>query len=75
MGTLAAPLYSIIFYGHHENTTILNNFKDNILFYKRYIDDILGTWKDTTPNQWNEFKTQLVKYTFGNLRWNVENPP
>jgi len=41
MGTPAAPLYSIITYGVHENTHILPTFNENLLFYKRYIDDII----------------------------------
>jgi hypothetical protein len=71
MGTPTAPLYSIISFGHHENTTILQHFTNNIFFYKRYIDDILGIWIDTTPDKWNEFKIQLN--SFGNLQWKVED--
>jgi hypothetical protein len=71
MGTPAAPLYSILSFGHHENITVLQNFPSNILFYRRYIDDILGIWIDSTPGKWEEFISQLN--TFGNLRWNVEN--
>jgi hypothetical protein len=40
MGTPAAPLYSILTFGYHENTAILNTFESNLLYYKRYIDDI-----------------------------------
>jgi hypothetical protein len=46
MGTPAAPLYSILTNGYYENTTILNNFKTNLLYYKRFIDDIFGIWID-----------------------------
>jgi hypothetical protein len=34
MGTPAAPLYSILTFGHHENTSILNTYKQNLLYYK-----------------------------------------
>jgi hypothetical protein len=34
MGTPAAPLYSIITFGYHENSTILKNFKSNLLYYR-----------------------------------------
>jgi hypothetical protein len=44
MGTPAAPLYSIITYGYHENTRILNTYHSNLIYYKRYIDDIFGIW-------------------------------
>ena len=71
MGTPAAPLYSIITYGFHENTRILNQYSSNLLYYKRYIDDIFGIWVDTPVNTWDNFKSDLD--SFGLLRWNVEN--
>jgi hypothetical protein len=81
MGTPAAPLYSILTFGYHENTSILNTFKPNLLYYKRYIDDIFGIWIDSTPNStnyntdnldnpWTKFKETLNQ--FGSLKWNVE---
>jgi len=54
MGTPAAPLYSIITYGYYENTHILNTYQDNLIYYKRYIDDIFGIWIDYTS--WEEYK-------------------
>jgi hypothetical protein len=42
MGTPAAPLYLILSFGHHENTTILYTFSHNLIYYKIYIDDVLG---------------------------------
>jgi hypothetical protein len=32
MGTPASPLYSILTFGQHENSQILNTFKNNTLF-------------------------------------------
>jgi hypothetical protein len=32
MGTPAAPLYSIIIFGYHENTYILTKFESNLLY-------------------------------------------
>jgi len=74
MGTPAAPLYAMITYGHHEKTKILPYFNNNLLYYKRYIDDIIGIWVDSplSPNNsWDSFKTELNG--FGSLQWNVEN--
>jgi hypothetical protein len=68
-GTPAAPLYSILTFGHHENTNILNYFRSNLLFYKRYIDDIFWIWIDNPQNNWENFKSKLDE--FGDLRWNV----
>jgi hypothetical protein len=47
MGTPAAPLYSILSFGHHENTAILPKFTRNLFYYKRFIDDVFGIWVDT----------------------------
>jgi hypothetical protein len=44
MGTLAAPLYSILTYGYHENSQLLDTFRHNLRYYKQYIDDIFGIW-------------------------------
>jgi hypothetical protein len=81
MGTPAAPLYSILTFGYHENTSILTKFKSNLLYYKHNIDDIFGIWIDntTTPanyemdepeNPWTKFKENLNQ--FRSLKWNVE---
>ena len=72
MGTPAAPLYSILTFGYHENENVLNKFQHNIIFYKRYIDDIFGIWHDTPGNNWENFKSNLNQ--FGTLRWNIEEP-
>jgi len=71
MGTPAAPLYSILSYGQHENTQILNRYQTNILYYKRYIDDIFCLWHETPDNQWEQLKLSLNG--FGDLKWNIEN--
>jgi hypothetical protein len=81
MGTPTAPLYSILTFGFHGNTTILNTFQANLLYYKCFIDDIFGVWidnnvKGNTPingeTSWDKFTQQLN--TFRPLRWNVEIP-
>jgi hypothetical protein len=72
MGTPAAPLYSIITYGYHENTKILNKFQSNLLYYKRYIDDIFIVWVDSQNATWDEFKQSLDQ--FGQLHWTLGNP-
>ncbi len=72
MGTPAAPLYSILTYGQYKNTKILQKYKENLIYYKRYIDDIFGIWMDTTEYTWESFKSELNQ--FGTLQWNTENP-
>jgi hypothetical protein len=71
MGTPAAPLYSIITYGVHENTHILTTLNESLVYYKRYIDDIIGIWIDSPHNSWENFKNQ--HNGFGALLWNIDD--
>ena len=43
MGTPLAPPWANIFYSLHKDV-ILDRFKDNLLIYRRFIDDVLGIW-------------------------------
>jgi hypothetical protein len=75
MGTPAACAYATISYGEFENSTILTTFALNLLYYRRYINNIFGTClppktnKDTT---WTSFKNTLNNW--GTLKWTIENP-
>jgi hypothetical protein len=73
MGTPVACSYATISYGNHENTQMLPNFKSNLFYYKRYIDDILGIWlpNDYNESTWMYFKSMLN--SFGSLKWVVSN--
>jgi hypothetical protein len=75
MGTPAACSYATITFGHFENTVLLPTFKNNLLFYRHYIDDIFGVWLPPRTNKsvtWNNFTTLLNSW--GNLEW-VANTP
>jgi hypothetical protein len=75
MGTPAACAYATITYGHFENSTILPNFQQNLMYYKQYIDDIFGIWIPTAGNNqtnWQRFVAELAKG--GKLKWKVETP-
>jgi len=41
-----------------------------IFFYRRYIDDILGIWVESSKTNWQEFKVKLNQ--FGTLKRNIE---
>jgi hypothetical protein len=62
MGTPVACTYAMISFGQYENKEILPEFQPNLIYYKRFIDDILGIWLPT-PNEnednWEHFKTKL----------------
>ena len=44
MGKPPAPAWATIFEGLHE-IEFLPRFESNLLFYKRFIDDVFGIWK------------------------------
>ena len=69
MGTPPAPSYATLYFGIHELKT-LKKFSNNLLYYKRYIDDVFGIWipsQYNNNNQWYQFQKQLNE--FGILRW------
>lgn len=49
METPTACAYATLTFRSYENTTILQKFQNNLLYYKRYIDDIWDL--DTIPRQ------------------------
>ena len=75
MGTPVACAYATVSFGHYENEHILTEFKSNLLYYKRYIDDIIGIWVPSYKNDnttWNSFKSKLNSW--GTLKWVIEEP-
>jgi hypothetical protein len=75
MGTPAACNYATITFGHYENSTLLPAFKDNIIYYRRYIDDIITIWQPPTHDNatiWADFVRQLNGW--GTLQWTIEKP-
>jgi hypothetical protein len=75
MGTPVACNYATVTYGHFENTVILPRFKNNLYYYRPYIDDIFGIWVPPPTNQratWANFKNTLSQW--GSLEWLAEEP-
>jgi len=75
MGHPCSVRYATITFGHFENTVLLPTFKDNLLFYRCYIDDIFGVWLPPRTNKsvtWNSFTTLLKSW--GNLKWEANMP-
>jgi hypothetical protein len=63
MGTPTTCSYATVSYGHFENMEVLTIFKQNLIYYKRYIDDIFGIWVPPPHNKedtWNTFKEKLI---------------
>jgi hypothetical protein len=62
MGTPAACTYATISYGQRKNSNTLPKFQLQLLYYKKYIEDIFGIWLLPRSNQlttWNAFKSEL----------------
>ena len=71
MGTPPAPPYATIYYGIHEEK-FLPHQAQRVIFYRRFIDDVIGIW---CPNknleqdglEWNAFKDKMN--SFPSLTW------
>ena len=72
MGTPCACAYATIFFAYYERTSILPKYKENIVLYLRYIDDILLIWKDlpTKPTAFTSFAHDIDNQC--NLKWKTE---
>jgi hypothetical protein len=65
MGTPCACLYATLYYAAHERNSILPRHSTNLLYYRRFIDDIFGIWVGTN-DECTLFQQQLP---FGQLQW------
>jgi hypothetical protein len=75
MGTPAACNYATITFGHYENSMLLPMFKDHIIYYCRYIDDIITIWQPPAHDNktiFTNFKNKLNSW--GTLQWEIEQP-
>eukprot|EP00804_Cyclotella_cryptica_P008344 CCRYP_018336-RA/>CCRYP_018336-RA protein AED:0.30 eAED:0.30 QI:0/-1/0/1/-1/0/1/0/123 len=71
MGIAPAPPWATIYFAIHENN-ILPRWTSQVLFYRRFIDDIIGIWvckEDTERNNalWARFTYDLQQW-YG-LEW------
>ena len=73
MGTPCACIYATLFFGYHERTLLLQKYKENLLLFKRQIDDIFIIWVPSSPNniEWENFTKDLN--TCSSLDWETEN--
>ena len=73
MGSVPAPPYAILYYSANEKY-FLEKYKQYLLFYWRFIDDVFGIWNfcnDEAHAMWLSFQFDL---TFGTLHWEVNEP-
>ncbi len=67
MGTPVACIYATLYYGLHEGKLLLKRYEQNILFLRRFINDMFGIWTGTSE-QFESFKNDLP---FGKLLWDA----
>eukprot|EP00978_Attheya_sp_CCMP212_P046668 scaffold404316_cov63-Attheya_sp.AAC.1 len=74
MGISAACMYATLYYAYHEHTVLLEKYALNLLYFKRYIDDILGVWfpHPDSLHTWDDFLRDMND--FGLLQWTANTP-
>ena len=76
MGTPCACMITTIYFGYYERKFLLPKHHKNILYYKRFIDDVFCIWdtnitsNTATKNSFDIFRNDMDKH--GNLRWEFE---
>ena len=71
MGTPVACAYATLYYAYHERTVLLPQFKDHLLYLKRFIDDALVILL-LDPNKPMLLETFKAAWPFGKLDWTFE---
>jgi len=72
MRTPTACAYATTTYGHFKNTMLLP--KDNLIYYRHYIYNVLGIWLTSTFNKdscWGPFKNMMNNWN--TLQWEIED--
>jgi hypothetical protein len=71
MGTSVACIYATIYYSYHEETKILPTYRSSLLYYRRFIDDVLAVWipppNTSTTSADAAFLQFKADLTFGTL--------
>ena len=67
MGTPCAPLFAILYVSYFEETLIIPTFKNNLIHFYRYIDDVFGIWRVTNEHSFQDFIQMLN--TIPGLKW------
>ena len=73
MGTSVAPIYALLYYGIHENNSLLPEFGRHIIYYRRFIDDVLVLWEKENEND-NTHESFRERLPFGRLQWTMDTP-
>jgi hypothetical protein len=69
MGTSSAVMWATLYYAYHEVHTLLPKYGINLLYFKRFIDDIFGIWIADSNATWSDFCNDIDN--FGVLTWDI----
>ena len=69
MGTSATVIWATLYYTYHTVHTLIQNHGHNLLYFKRYIDDIFGIWTGNLTTDWEAFSDDVNN--FGILKWDI----
>jgi hypothetical protein len=72
MGTPPAPPYATLFFAIYEDI-ILAEFAENLVLYRRFIDDVFGVWIQT-PGDDIQFRSFTTRMNDFGLTWEVNTP-
>ena len=66
MGIAPAPPWATIYFAIHENR-VLPQWSSQVIFYRRFIDDIIGIWACDECSErdnalWTQFKTEMQQW-------------
>ena len=75
MGTSSACMWATIYFAVHEDDTLLTLYNQNLMLFRRFIDDIIGIWiiheaSDEAFGVFQQFKDDVND--FGILKWKFE---
>ena len=69
MGTSSAVMFATIYFACHEVKCIQPKHGHNLLYNRRFIDDIIGIWVGNHTDEWEAYQADLNN--FGILTWEV----
>ena len=62
MSTSAAVMWATLYYAYHEVHTIISKNGHNLLYFKRFIDDIFDIWTGNLTSDWDSFSEDINNF-------------
>ena len=62
MGDFSAVVWALLYYAYQDVHILIPKHGHNLLYFKRYTDDILGIWISNKTTEWVEFCDDVDTY-------------